>query len=53
MFTITLKLFPAFEKPAHSSDLARQFLVRMLIFEVSVTGNKITELAANQSLSFS
>lgn len=53
MFTITLKLFPAFEKPAHCSDLARQFLVRMLIFEVSVTGNKITELAANQSFSFS
>lgn len=48
MFTTTLKLFPAFEKPAHSSDLASQFLARLLIFEISVTGNKSTELAANQ-----
>lgn len=53
MFTTTLKLFPAFEKPARSSDLASQFLARLLVSEVSVTGNKSTELAANQSLSFS
>lgn len=53
MFITTLKLLPAFEKPAHSSDLASQFLARLLIFEVSVTGNKGTELAANQSFSFS
>lgn len=52
-FTSTLKLLPAFKKPAQSSDLASQFLAKLSILEVSVTGNKSTELAANQSFSFS